>query len=118
MWIIHYYTYPVGNVKLHVGNPCSLTALMPLESIANLSDAIAYSYLITLHYITFSLTIGLRTVYLINLKNLIWVDIVKCLVQFCLVPDFLNIFLTNLASTGGPHEISRRATCGPRAGLL
>jgi len=24
---------------------------MPLESIANLSDAIAYSYLITLHYI-------------------------------------------------------------------
>ena len=26
-------------------------ALMPLESIANLSDAIANSYLITLHYI-------------------------------------------------------------------
>jgi len=39
----------------------------------------------------------------------------KCQVKFCLLPDFLNRFLTNLASTGGPHEISRRAACGPRA---
>ena len=44
------------------------------------------------------------------------VDIVKCQVKFCLLLDFLRIilFLTNLASTGGPHEISRRAACGPR----
>jgi len=47
---------------------------------------------------------------------LICVDIVKCQVNFCLLLDFLHIlFLTNLASTGGPHEISRRAACGPRA---
>jgi len=25
------------------------------------------------------------------------------------------LFLTNSASIGGPHEISRRAACGPRA---
>src|SRR6218665_4168711 len=73
-----------------------------------------YSYLITLHYI---FSCGLRTVYLINLKNLIWVDIVKCLVKFCFLLDLLHIilFLTNLASTGGPHQISPRAACGPRA---
>jgi len=31
--------------------------------------------------------------------------------------DFLSIifFLTNLTSIGGPHKISRRAACGPRA---
>src|SRR6218665_2601266 len=31
--------------------------------------------------------------------------------------DFLQIiiFVTNVASTGGPQEISRRAACGPRA---
>src|SRR6218665_2997412 len=64
--------------------------------------------------ITCSFTCGLRTVYLINLKNLICVDIVKCQVKFCILLDFLHIilFLTNLASTGGPHEISRRAACG------
>ena len=46
---------------------CLLTqSLMPLESIANLNDAII---VIWLRYITFSLTCGLRTVYLINLKN-------------------------------------------------
>ena len=45
-----------------------------------------------LHYIrpTFSLTCGLRTVYLINLKNLICVDIVKCQVKFCLLLDFVT----------------------------
>src|SRR6218665_2633121 len=65
-----------------------------------------------LHYITFSLTCGLGTVYLINLKNLICVDIVYCQVKFCLLPDLLHRFLTNLASTGGTHEI----TVGPRVG--
>src|SRR6218665_1440255 len=58
---------------------------------------------------------GLRTVHLTSLKNLICVDIVKCQVKFCLLIDFLYRFLTNLASTGGPHKISRRA-CGPRVG--
>src|SRR6218665_1979617 len=62
-----------------------------------------------LHYITFSLTCGLRTVYLINLKNLICVDIVKMSSQVLFFTCFLHRFLTNLASTGGPHEISRRA---------
>ena len=54
-------------------------------------------------YITFSLTLGLRTVYLLNLKNLICVDIVKCQVKFCLLLDFLHIilFLKNLASAYG-----------------
>ena len=91
---------------------------MSLESIANLNDAIV----VLLHYITFSLTCGLKTAYLINLKNLICVDIVKCQVKFCLLGqvDFLHIilFLTILASIGGPHEISRRAACarGPRVG--
>jgi len=28
---------------------------------------------------------------------------------------FLHRFVTNLANTGGLHEISRRAACGPRA---
>src|SRR6218665_3221305 len=51
---------------------------------------------------------GLRTVHLTSLKNLICVDIVKCQVKFCLLIDFLYRFLTNLASTGGPHKISRR----------
>jgi len=37
--------------------------------------------------------------------------------QVCVLLDFLHIilFLTILASTGGPHEINRRAACGPRA---
>src|SRR6218665_3047281 len=72
-----------------------------------------YSY-----FITFSLICGLRTIYLVNLKNLICVEIVKCQVKFCLLLDFLHIilFLTNLDSTGGRHEISRRAACGPRVG--
>src|SRR6218665_3232133 len=83
---------------------------MPLESIANLNDAIFDN--IPLHF----LTCGLRTIYLINFKNLICVDILKCQFKFCLLFDFLPRFLTNLASTGGPHEISRRAACGPRAG--
>jgi len=54
---------------------------------------------------------GIRTAYLINLENLLCVDIIKCQVKFCLLLDFLDIilFLTILASTGGPHEISRRA---------
>src|SRR6218665_1793725 len=66
---------------------------------------------------TSSLTCGLRIVYLINLKNLICVDIINCQVKFCLLLDFFHIilFIINLASTGGPHEISRRAACGPRA---
>src|SRR6218665_61932 len=78
-----------------------------------------YRYLFRhIHYITFSLTCGLRTVYLINVKNFICVDIVKCQVKFCLLLNFLHIylFLTNLAGTGGPHEISRRAACSPRVG--
>src|SRR6218665_1571304 len=58
---------------------------------------------------TFSLTCGLRTVYLINLKQLICVDIVKCQVKFSLLSEFLQRFVRNLASTGGPHKISRRA---------
>jgi len=62
-----------------------------------------------LHYIIFSLTCRLRIAYLINLKNLICVDIVKCQVKFCLLLDFSHNILTNLVSTGGPHEISRRA---------
>src|SRR6218665_3850516 len=87
---------------------CLLTqALMLLESIANLSDAIQL-----FDYITFSLTCGLRTIYLKNLKNSICVDIVKCQVKFCLLLDFSHRFLTNLVSTGGPHEISRRAARG------
>ena len=79
---------------------------MPLESIDNLNDAI-----LLFDYITVSLTCGLRIVYLINLKNLICVDIVKCQVKFFLLLDYLHVtlFLTILASTGGPHEISRRA---------
>src|SRR6218665_2722605 len=70
-----------------------------------------------LYYITFSIICRLRTIYLINLKDLICVDIVKCQVKFCLLLDFLQIilFLRNLASTGGPHEISRQPACGPRA---
>jgi len=48
---------------------------------------------------------------------MICVDIVKFQVKFCLLLDFLHIilFLINLASTGGQHEISRRAACDPRA---
>jgi len=48
---------------------------------------------------------------------LISIAIVKCQVKFCLLLDFLHIILfqTMLASIGGPHEISRRAACGPRA---
>ena len=34
---------------------------------------------------------------------------------FFLLLYFLHRFLTHLVSTGGPHEISRRAACGPRA---
>ena len=49
---------------------------------------------------------------LINLKNLICIDIVNSQVKFCLLLDFLHKFLTNLASTGRPHEISRRAGRG------
>ena len=56
-------------------------ALMPLKSIANLNDAILYSYLITLR---------LRTVYLINFQNLNCVDIGKCQVMLCLLLDFLT----------------------------
>src|SRR6218665_3211232 len=71
-----------------------------------------YRLAISLHYI---FSCWLRTVYLINLKNFICVDIVKCQVKGCQLLDFLQIilFLRNLASTGGPHEISRRAACGP-----
>jgi len=32
-----------------------------------------------------------------------------CQAKFCLLHDFLHRFLTNLAITGGPHEISWRA---------
>jgi len=51
---------------------------------------------------------------------LICVDVVKCQVKFCLLLSFLHIYLslTNLASNGGPHEIIRRAACGPRVGQL
>src|SRR6218665_3016023 len=71
-----------------------------------------------LHYITFSLTCGLKNRIIFNkfkLKNLICVNIVKCKVKFCLLPEVLHRFLTNLGSTGGPHEISPRAASGPRA---
>ena len=56
--------------------------------------------------------------YLINLKNLICVDIVKINVKFCLLLDFLHRFLKKFASTGGPHEISHgpHAARGPRVG--
>src|SRR6218665_4159211 len=65
---------------------CLLTqALMPLESIANLNDAI---YLITLHYIFSYLWVENR---IINLKNFICVGIVKCQVKFSLLLDFLHI---------------------------
>jgi len=43
---------------------------------------------------------------------LICVDIVKYQVKFCLLLNFLHRFLTNLASTGGPHEISWQAASG------
>jgi len=88
-------------------------ALMPLENIANFNDAIS---LFDYHY-TFSY-LWLENRIIIYLKNLICDDIiVKCQVKFCLLLDFLHIivFLTILASTGGPHEISWRATCGPWA---
>ena len=52
-----------------------------------------------LHYNTLSFTCGLRTVYLINLINLICVDIVKCQVKFCLLPDFLHRFAHSTALT-------------------
>src|SRR6218665_380647 len=70
---------------------------------------------ISLHYI-FSYVWVENRVYLINLQNLMCADVVKCQVKVCLLLDLLHIilFLTNLASTGGPHEISRRAACGPR----
>ena len=112
-WPWNYYPCHLSSRRDDLRLPCLLTqALMPLESIANLNDAIV----IWLHYITFSLTCGLRTVYFVNLKNLICVDIVKCHGKFCLLLYFLHWFLTNLASTGGPHEIRRRAACGPRVG--
>jgi len=44
----------------------------------------------TLKYALHYITCGLRTVYLINLKKLICVDIVKCQVKFCLLPDFFT----------------------------
>src|SRR6218665_3048647 len=71
-----------------------------------------YTVVIRLHYITFSVICGLRTSYLINLKNLICV---KSSFVFSLIFLHIILFPTNLASTGGPHEISRRAACGPRA---
>src|SRR6218665_3371726 len=110
---LHLELLSLSSLQPQRGLSCLLTqALMPLESIANSNDAIWL-----FDFITFSLTCGLRTVYLINLKNLICVDIFKCQVEFCLLLDFLHmiLFLTNLANTGGPHEISRRAACGPRA---
>ena len=68
--------------------------------------------MITLH----CLWVENRSLCLINLKNLICVNIVKYQVKFCILLDFVHIFLTNLASTGGPHGIIRRPACGPRAG--
>src|SRR6218665_837849 len=38
-----------------------------------------------------------------SVKKSICVDIVKCQVKFCLLLYFSLRFLTNLASTGGPH---------------
>src|SRR6218665_540174 len=68
-----------------------------------------------LHYIFSYLWVENRIFNKFKLKNLICVNIVKCKVKCCLLPEVLHRFLTNLGSTGGPHEISRRAACGPRA---
>src|SRR6218665_3219885 len=107
----NYYPSHISSRRDDLRMSCLLTqALMPLESISNLNEAIPL-----FDCITFPLACGLRTVYIINLKNLICVDIVKCQVKFCLLLCFLHIFLTKLACTGGPDEISRRAACGPRA---
>src|SRR6218665_2674234 len=111
----NYYPSHISSRRDELRLSCLLTqALMPLESIANLNCAIWL-----FDYITFSLTCGLRTVYLINLKNLICVDIAKCQVKCCLLLVCLHIhvilFLRTLASSGGPNEIRRRAECGPGA---
>src|SRR6218665_2333749 len=83
---------------------CSLTqALMPLESIANLNDAI-----------TFSLTCGLRTVYLINFKNVICVHIVKCQVKFCLLLDFLCIIFRDVNKDLTPKDQDKDKDLPPK----
>src|SRR6218665_1650002 len=59
----NYYSCHLSSRRDDVRLSCLLTqALMPLESIANLNDASLY-IVISLHYITFSLICGLRTVY-------------------------------------------------------
>src|SRR6218665_70681 len=75
-----------------------------------------YSYLIILHYIFSYLWVENRIFNKFK-QSFICVHIVKCQVKFCLLLDFLHIilFLTNLASTDGPHEISRRAHAAPGA---
>ena len=51
---LNYYPSNLSNSRDDLRLSCLLAqAPMPLESIANLSDAIPYSYLITLHYIFF-----------------------------------------------------------------
>jgi len=78
----NYYPCHLSSCRDDLRLSCLLTqALMPLKSIANLNDAILYSYLITLR---------LRTVYLINFQNLNCVDIGKCQVMLCLLLDFLS----------------------------
>src|SRR6218665_2764398 len=85
----NYYPCHLSSRRVDLRLSCLLTqALMPLEGIANLDDAI---YLFD--YITFSLTCGLRTVYLIiNLKNLIFVDIANVKSNFVFYLIFTHYF--------------------------
>src|SRR6218665_4179534 len=85
----NYYLCHLSSRRVDLRLSCLLTqALMPLVRIANLNDAI---YLFD--YITFSLTCGLRTVYLIiNLKNLIFVDIANVKSNFVFYLIFTHYF--------------------------
>jgi len=114
----NYYTCQLSSRREDLRLSCLLTqALMPLESIVNLNDAI----IIWLHYITFSHTCGLRTVYFINLKNFICVDIVKMSSQVLSFTRFVTYIISNKfnqhwqaawnQSAGRMH-----AACGPRVG--
>src|SRR6218665_4141496 len=79
------------------------------------SEIIAYTSVFLLDYMTFSLTCGLRTVYFINLKNLICVNIVKCQGKFCLLLYFFTLISNKFSQHWRPHEIRPRAAC-PRVG--
>ena len=100
------WTLPAPGIIIPVTYPA---ALMPLECIANLNDARLYSYLITLHYI-FSYLWCENRIYN-KFKEFDLCELlsnVKSSFVFYLI-FYTILFLTNLASTGGPHEISRRA---------